>query len=451
VEVGFKGDDSAGLFDSHDRRKHPLHIAILTQYYPPEIGAPQRRLSHLAERFVRAGHSVTVLTGMPNYPKGRIFPGYRGFLRREQIRGVNVIRAWMYTTHSARLLPRLMSYFSFVLSSAILGTLFLPRPDYLFVESPPLFLGLSGYWLSRLKSARLIFNVADLWPESAVEVGIVSRDSLAFRVSERLEKFCYKKSWLVTGQSKTILEDIRLRFPGICCFHLSNGVDTNQFQPGNEGNERATLGVNGDFLAMYAGLHGLAQGLEQVLDAAGMLNEDGFQFVFVGDGPRKSALQKQVRNRQLRNIRFLDARPAEELPSLLASADVLLVPLKGFIRGAVPSKLYEAMGSGRPVVLIAAGEAADVVRETNAGIVVRPGDAFGIANALRRLRTETQLAKTLGDNGRRAAVESFDRDRIATGFIDYLEANLARQAGLVDTNSTSRTEAALQSQPGQPL
>lgn len=403
-----------------------MHLTILTQYYPPETGAPQRRLSHLAGRFVQGGHSVTVLAGMPSYPKGQIFPGYGGLFSREQREGVAVLRTLTYPAQGVKFLPRLTSYFTFAISSAFLGSAFLHSPDYLLIESPPLFLGLSGYWLSRLKTARMIFNVADLWPESAVRLGVLDRDSLAFRLSERLERFCYRKSWLVTGQSKTILQDVEQRFPGTRLFHLSNGVDTTLFRPENGTPDvRATMCHNGDYLAMYAGLHGLAQGLQQILEAAEMLQPNGgFQFVFIGDGPQKAALQAQATSRGLANVRFLDPRPSDEMPRLLASADALLVPLKGFIPGAVPSKLYEAMGCGRPVVLMAEGEAADVVRQADSGIVVEPGDISGIAHALRRLREESQLGKRLGENGRKTVLQHFDRNRIAEGFIRYLEAEI---------------------------
>jgi len=404
-----------------------VHLAILTQYYPPEIGAPQRRLSHLASQFVRAGHSVSVLTAMPNYPRGKIFPGYGGLWRRETEEGIHLIRTPIYPAQSANFLPRLTNYFSFVISSACVGGILLPRPDCLLVESPPLFLGLSGYWLSRLKSARLVFNVSDLWPESAVRLGIVRRDGFAFRLSEWFEEFCYRKAWLVTGQSKTILESVAHRFPTVRLYHLSNGVDTSAFNLRVKSPaDRAPLCKNGDFLAIYAGLHGLAQGLEQILDAAELVGtESGFQFVLIGDGPEKAALVARARAQGLSNVCFLDPRSADEMPALLACADVLLVPLKGFIPGAVPSKLYEGMGSGRPVLLIASGEAASVVSETSAGLVVQPGDIPAIVDALRRLKAEPELGRIMGENGRKAALERFDRDLIAKEFIEYLEVEVA--------------------------
>jgi glycosyltransferase involved in cell wall biosynthesis len=302
----------------------------------------------------------------------------------------------------------------------------LPRPDYLLVESPPLLLGLSGYWLSRLKATRLIFNVADLWPESGVALGVLRRGSFAYRVGEWLERFCYGKSWMVVGQSATILQDVQRRFPGVPLFHLSNGVDTSRFSPaGKSAAARAALCSNGHFLVVYAGLHGLAQGLEQVLEAAEALkSEDGVQFTLVGDGPCKRELQQHARRRGLSHVRFLDPQPADQVPALLASADALLVPMKGVIHGMVPVKLYEAMGSGRPLVLMGNGEAAQVVREAKVGMVVEPGDISGIVAALRRLQGDSRLAQTMGENGRQAAVERFDRNRIARNFVSFLEERL---------------------------
>jgi hypothetical protein len=175
---------------------------------------------------------------------------------------------------------------------------------------------------------------------------------------------------------------------------------------------------------LYAGLHGLAQGLNQVLDAAEALkDEGGFRFVLVGDGPEKRQLVEEAQRRGLTNVRFDSARPAHEIPALLAAADILLVTLKAYIPGAVPSKLYEAMASGRPVILVATGEAADIVREHQAGIAVEPGDKQGLADALRILRADAELRRDLGESGRRAAEQHFDRAKISERFMHELEAN----------------------------
>jgi glycosyltransferase involved in cell wall biosynthesis len=403
-----------------------VYLTLLTQYYPPEIGAPQVRLSELAAHFVQRGHSVAVLTAMPNYPTGKIYPEYGGLLRREVREGVNVIRTFIYPTQKVDFIPRLTNYFSFVLSSGTLGSILLGPVDYLLVESPPLFLGLAGVWLSRLKHARLIFNVADLWPESAVHLGVLRPGSLAYRLSAWLERFCYRNAWLVSGQSKSILADIIKRFPDHPTFHLSNGVDTQLFRPDRQTEEaRATLHSTGNCVALYAGLHGVAQGLEQVLNAAKALSVGtSVQFVLVGDGPEKQTLLERVRQLDLNNVRFLAPRPAREIPALLATADLVLVTTKTYIPGMVPAKLYEAMASGRPVVLVATGEAAEIVREYQAGIVVEPGDIPGLTQAVQTLQARPDLRRALGENGRRAAAQHFDRTKIVTRFIDHLEANI---------------------------
>jgi glycosyltransferase involved in cell wall biosynthesis len=422
-----------------------VHLAILTQYYPPEVGAPQTRLSELVVHFTKKGHRVTVLTAMPNYPTGNIYSGYGGLCRRERREGVEIIRTFIYPTQSASFIRRLTNYFSFVLSSAIFGSFFLRRPTFLLVESPPLFLGLAGIWLSRLKRARLIFNVSDLWPESAVRLGMIQPGSLAFKISSRLEAYCYQLSWLITGQSKSILADINDRFPKCPTFHLSNGVETARFR---QETDLIRGGVNseGKCIALYAGLHGLAQGLDQILNAANLLRDDRrFRLVLIGDGPEKNRLLRKARELNLTNIEFCGPRPSAEIPALLAAADIILITLKAFIPGAVPSKLYEAMASNKPVVLVAAGEAADIVREYDAGFVVKPDDIDAFVMALRTLGQSTEVRQRMGANGRAAAEEHFDRTKIAKRFIDYLENHQDLQEKSerpIKTKSARTTQAA---------
>ena len=400
------------------------HFGILTQYYPPEMGAPQARLSDLARRLCEHGHEVTVLTAMPNYPSGRIFPGYRALFRREVRDGVHVLRAGILPTKSIGLVARLVSYFSFVVSSLVVGALALPRLDFLLTESPPLFLGISGFLLARWKRARWIFNVSDLWPESAVALGIVS-EGPGLALARRLEAFCYRRAWLVSGQSREILDDILRRFPGVPVYHLSNGVDAEVFHPerGSAEARRRLVGDSegGHYVAVYAGLHGVAQGLDQILEALAGLDGDGPLAVFIGDGPERERLVERAGQLRLRRVRFLDPVPREEVAQLLASADVAMVPLKVRLPGAVPSKVYEAMASGVPVLLVADGEAADIVRDAGAGIVVEPGDVAGIRRALASLGKDSNGRRTMGRAGRDSARARFDRSAIAEGFLRHLE------------------------------
>lgn len=399
-----------------------MKLAILTQYYPPEIGAPQARLSAIAEGLVKRGHQVTVLAAKPNYPGGRVRPGYPGLVAREERGGVTVLRTLIYPTQRADLLHRLACYFSFVASSAVAGTLVLDAPDYLLVESPPLFLGLTGLWLAWAKSARLIFNVSDLWPESAVRLGVIEAGTAGHRWSEWLEAQCYRRAWLVTGQTAAIVADIRRRFPRVRTHHLPNGVDSGKFRP-----DAGSPPAAGPCTVLYAGLLGLAQGLDQLIDAAVALrDEPDLEFVLAGDGPCRAALVDRVTAARLEKVRFLEAVPHAAVPALLASADIIVVPLHRSFGDAVPSKLFEALASGRPVVLIASGEAARIVQESDAGAVVQPGDAGALIAALRRLAGDPDLRARLGANGRAAAIRRFDRCRIVDEFATLLESGLSR-------------------------
>ena len=419
-----------------------MKIVLLSQYYPPEIGAPQGRLSGLAAAFQREGHTVTVLTAMPNYPSGRIHAGYGGLLRREVRDGVQIIRTFVYPTQRADFLHRLSSYFSFVVSSAILGAFCLERPDYLIVESPPLFLGLAGIWLSWVKRCPMIFNVADLWPETAVRIGVLRRGGLAHWISERLEWFCYRRAKLVSGQTRAIVTDITERFHWCRTYHLSNGVDSRTFHPDRRtAAARATLGPADTCVAFYAGLHGLAQGLDRVLEAAALLADTPIRFVLMGDGPTKATLMNQARTLGLKNVTFMDPRPTSEVPPFLAAADIVLVPLVTHIPGATPSKLYEAMASGRPVLIVADGEPAAIVRDSQAGLVVAPGDTAGLASALRALSGDPALRSALGANGRRTAEQLFNQAEIDARFVAFLEQENARATSVQETaRSATRGE-----------
>jgi glycosyltransferase involved in cell wall biosynthesis len=421
-----------------------VRVTILTQYYPPEIGAPQARLSELASALVRRGHDVTVLTAMPSYPVGKIYPGYGGLLQRETRDGAQVIRTIVFPTQRADFLGRLANYFSFACSAGIMGTFLLRRCEYLIVESPPLFLGLTGLWLSWCTRARMVFNVSDLWPETAVRLGVVRAGSLGHRLAAWLEGLCYRRAAVVSGQTKTIVDSIAERFPRCRTYHFSNGVNTRAFHPERRtAAARATLdaGEARACVALYAGLHGLAQGLDQVLDAAETLRADpNLRMVLVGDGPAKEKLTQRAQARALTNVRLLPPLPSDQVPPLVAAADILLVPLATHIPGATPSKLYEAMASGRPVVLVAGGEPAAFVRDHRAGIVVAPGDGPGLVDALQKLSADPALRQELGANGRRTVEQLFDKGDIDTAFIAYLEDHqrTAPAAGRVPRPAPSR-------------
>ena len=401
-------------------------LTVLTQYFPPELGAPQARLSELGARLARRGWEVEVLTALPNYPTGRVFEGYP---RRkpvvETVAGLRTIRVPLLPAKRG-FLRRLLCYFSFVAAAAWWGPKRGARPDAIWVESPPLFLGLAAWYLAWRWRCPFVFNVSDLWPESAVRMGLLGDRSPAVWLAERLELSLYRSAAAVTGQSDGIVDSVQRRSPGAKAVVITNGVDPERFGPSLADDEaRRFLGPEPGPLFLYAGLLGHAQGLDQLLDLASALpSEVPGRLVLVGDGPEREALAARIAADGIERVRILPAQPRERIPALLAIADVAIVSLGMRIPGAVPSKIYEAMASAKPILLVAEGEPARKIEEGPCGLVVAPGDREGLRDAFERLASDAVLRRRLGEAGRRLAETRYHRDRAA----DVLDALLREAA-----------------------
>ena len=392
-----------------------LRIAILTQYFPPEMGAPQARLYELARRLHARGHELTVLTAMPNYPTGRVFEEYRRRLFcEEMLDGLRVLRTPILPSKSENLLVRLVSYLSFVTTSLLMGTWRLGRQDILIVESPPLFLGLSGFPMSLWVRARMLLMVSDIWPDVAVRMGdIIGRRQQ--RILEWLEAWTYRRSACVAFTNPGAVEQVRSRFPDLPCTVISNGVDTGLFRPELRSDEvRRKLQIeDGQFGVGYCGLHGIFQGLEVVVRTAELLrNEPQIRIVMVGDGPTKDSLVRQANDAGLTNIIFHPRQPKDAMPGILASLDISLVPLAAPLPGTMPSKVYEALAAGVPVVVTAGCEAEQLVRRYDIGCLFEAGDARGLAAILRDLAADEDRRERMRRESLKLAGR-FDRDTIA--------------------------------------
>jgi glycosyltransferase involved in cell wall biosynthesis len=400
-------------------------LLILTQYFPPEMGAPQARLSELGERLIDLGWDVEVLTALPNYPRGVVYPGYRRWRTAvEPVGRMRTVRVPLYTAKHG-VARRLASYLSFAASAWLLGARRCARPDLMLVESPPLFIALAAIRLARRWHCPWVLNVSDLWPAAAVQAGIVKR-GMAIRLAEKLEVAIYRRACGVSGQSDDIVAGVRDKVQDVPTAVVTNGVDPGRFGRRLASAEaRALLGTEPGPVFVYAGLFGKAQGLDQILDLARALPADvGGRFVLVGDGPERERLEARVRAERIDRVRLLPVQPRDEVPALLANADAAIISLGMTIPGAVPSKIYEAMASELPILLIADGEAARRVTDAGAGIAVAPGDRAGLREAFERLATDDSLRARLGSAGRRAAETTYNRDAIARRLDAFLRERL---------------------------
>ena len=404
-----------------------MKLLILTQYYPPEIGAPQNRLHELAVRLKAAGMEIDVLTALPNYPRMEIMNGYDNRKNRyEEIDGIPIHRSWIYVTKSKGIFSRLLIYFSFVWSSYWKGRK-MKKYDYLLVESPPLFLGYSAMALSKKLNAKLIFNVSDLWPESAEKLRIIT-NKIALNLAYKLEAKCYKQAFLITGQTQGIVDNIRTRFPNIKVYWLPNGVDVSFYNPSQiqPGNFRERNGFSKEeILYFYGGIIGHAQGLEVILNAANLLRDSSsIQFVIQGSGPEKETLIALKQTLNLTNVHFLEPVSKKEMPAILKSIDVALVPLKNLtlFKGAIPSKVFEAMAMAIPLLLGVDGEARNhFIEKGKAGLFFQPENADELAKQALFLAENLVERLEMGKNARRYVTENFDREKIANDFMRQLE------------------------------
>lgn len=404
-----------------------MNLLILTQYFPPEIGAPQNRLFELAVRLKKLGINVTVLTAMPNYPQMEIYEGYRDkTYHYEEMEGIKVHRASIFVPKDKSIISRLKNYFSFVQSAKKVGNEKLGNFDFLLCESPPLFLGYTAMYLSRKKKAKLIFNVSDLWPESAEKLGVVTNKFL-LGMAYRLEAKLYRKSALVTGQTQGICKDIQTRFPNVKTYWLPNGVDLDYYDPSkiSAGNWRSDNGFGeNDFICLYAGIIGMAQGLEIILKAAEQFKTNAsLKFVLMGSGPVKQHLLQLKEELRLDNVFFLEPITKKQMPQVLKSVNAAIIPLKklDLFLGAIPSKIFENLAMEIPILLGVGGEAKDLfIGQGNCGLYFEPENEQALTKIIETLIADKQLAERLGKNGRIFVNEHFNRNNIAAKFHEQL-------------------------------
>lgn len=402
-----------------------MRILILSQYFPPEVGAPQNRLSELALRLQRQGIDVVIHTAMPNYPAMQIWDAYRGaWYCKDSYQSLTVHRSWIYASQNKSIVSRLLNYFSFVFSSMLNTYKINGQFDYILVESPPLFLGISAFFHCWRKKAKLIFNVSDLWPESAEKLGVI-QNKMMLKMATVLEEYCYKKAVLITGQTQGIVQNIHNRFPTKKVYWLKNGVDEKLFEDHLFTNERTKWKcIQEDFIITYAGIIGIAQGLDIIIKAASKLSKHPhIKFLLVGAGPVKQELEDAAAQLQLTNILFLPLQSKNDMKNIILNSDVSLIPLKklDLFKGAIPSKIFEWMLAAKPVLLGVEGEAKEIfIDDANAGLFFEPENFEMLCDCILQLYNDNALTSELGQNGKNFVLQYFNRDLIAKDFYNTL-------------------------------
>lgn len=407
-----------------------MRILYFSQYFPPEVGATQTRAYEMARGLVEAGHQVTMIAEVPNHPSGIIPPAYRGkWVERSTLDGIDVLRVWVKASPVKSFRSRMAFYLTYMANAALVGALKTQGPfDLVYATSPPLFVGGAGLALHWLKHVPFVFEVRDLWPESAVVLGEL-HNPRAIALATRLEELCYNRASRIVVVTEGIRQRLLARgLPAEKLALIPNGANTELFQPqphlGAEFRRRHGLEPD-DLVVVYAGIHGIAQGLETVLHAAAVLRDRAqIRFVMVGEGPVKPELQALRADLGLDRVLMLPEQPRSTMPAVLSAADVALVPLRKveLFEHAVPSKMFDAWACGCPVLLSIDGEARRVLEAANGGLFVPPEDPKALAEAIDHLFQLPDHGHALGANGRRFTEIHYSRQAQARQLEQLLRA-----------------------------
>ncbi|MEX0372768.1 glycosyltransferase family 4 protein [Spiribacter roseus] len=408
-----------------------MHILFLTDNFPPEVNAPASRTFEHCREWVRQGHKVTVVTTAPNFPKGEVFDGYRNRLwQRETVEGIRVLRVWTYITANAGFLKRTLDYLSFMVTG-FLAALFVRRIDVVIGTSPQFFTNCAAWLLSAIRRRPFVFELRDLWPESIKTVGAME-DNWVIRLLEGFELFLYRRADVVIAVTHSFRRNLIERGIDPNKIHVvTNGVDLSRFHPmARDGELARSVGLEGAFVAGYIGTHGMAHSLETLLDAAAALQArkddpvaSRIRLVLLGDGARKAGLEARAAEMDLRNVVFLDTVPKDEVPRYWSLLDISIIHLRrdpNFTQ-VIPSKLFECMAMGIPVLHGVEGESAEIVEREAVGQTFEPENADALVEGLLSLARDSERY----DRYRAACLEAapkYDRRRLANDMLEVIEA-----------------------------
>ena len=400
-----------------------MKLLFLTDNFPPEVNAPANRTYEHCKEWVKTGVDVTVITCAPNFPKGEVFSGYKNkLIQKENIDGIKVIRVWSYITANEGFVKRILDYISFALMAFSVG-LFV-KTDLIIATSPQFFTALAGRWLSVFKGKKWVFEVRDLWPESIIAVGAMERNR-AIRCFEWLEKRLYLSADHIIVVTDTFKKKISER--GIDPDKISvfkNGANLDLFKPqGKKVELEEELKLQNKTVFAYIGTHGMAHGLNFILDSIKSLEESHPQlaFLFIGDGAEKKNLLKQAEDLKLKNAIFVDSVGKKQVVAYLSLMDVALVNLRksDTFKTVIPSKIFEAAAMEKPILLGLEGETKGIIETYNAGVCFLPEDQNSFFEAVKSITGKEKYNETR--EGSKKLVQDFDRSKIAAKMLQCLK------------------------------
>ena len=398
-----------------------MRILFISDNFPPEFNAPASRTYEHARYWVKWGHEVTVITCAPNFPDGKLIDGYKNkWHQTEYMDGIKVVRVKTFITTNEGIFHRILDYLSFMLCSFFSG-LTKKKPDLIIATSPQLFSAISGWLLSLFRGVPFIFELRDLWPASILAVGAMQKN-IFIPVLERIELFLYHQAEIIVALTESFKKDlIRRGIPEKKIHIIPNGADTRIFIPRAKDEELLNqLKLNGKFIIGYIGTHGMAQGLDSVLNAAVQLKSNpSIHFLFMGSGAEKQFLLKMSKNLNLPNVTFIHSQPRSETPNFWSICDVALVHLKDHpvFKTVIPSKIFEAMAMGIPLLLaIPDGEASSIIQNNGSGYWVNPEDPAKLCEAIDYLYNNPEQLLKFKEAGLTAST-SFSREKRAKEMI----------------------------------
>lgn len=407
-----------------------MKIVVISHYFPPEIGAPSARLYEMSKRWVELGNEVSVVTCFPNHPTGVIPEEYKGVkYKLENMDGIQVHRNYVYATPNKGFIKKTLGHISFMFSSVVFSMKKIDRPDVIITSSPTFFSIFSGYWYSLRKKADFVLEIRDLWPAAMIELGVL-KEGLITRVLEKMELFFYRKSNKLIVVTQSFKDNVVNRgINGDKVHVITNGVNQNLFFPKEKNQELLSkYNLQDKFVISYVGAHGISQNLRTILEVAKIFRSyKNIGFILVGEGAEKDKLKQIASEEELSNVQFIDGQPKELISNFYNSSDLCLIPLKKIeiFKTFIPSKMFEIMACGVPIVASLEGEAAQILKSSNAAAVVQPDNPDEIAKVIQELIDDKEKYNQMKISGPKFVEKYYSRDKLAEKYLELIK-NAAR-------------------------